>query len=190
MKFSGIGTGDKRWTRYVANSGTIKTTGKVGNGALIRTVGWGDGNTAAGTSANVIKNITPGELYLGSYNSNPQYGITFEGLPDGLRFDYKYVTKNADRYVLNIQMYSGNTLMVDQTLSSEEALPVNEWTEKYIPFVYLNKQNEPTTLSIVFKSGTSTSKGDIRVFAPFGNLTTGENIGSELYLDNIELIYE
>ena len=188
--FSGIGIGDKRWTRYVANSGTIKTTGKVGNGALIRTVGWGDGNTAAGTSANVIKNITPGELYLGSYNSNPQYGITFEGLPDGLRFDYKYVTKNADRYVLNIQMYSGNTLMVDQTLSSEEALPVNEWTEKYIPFVYLNKQNEPTTLSIVFKSGTSTSKDDIRVFAPFGNLTTGENIGSELYLDNIELIYE
>lgn len=188
--FSVIGTGDKRWTRYVANSGTIKTTGKVGNGALIRTVGWGDGNTAGGTSANVIKNITPGELYLGSYNSNPQYGITFEGLPDGLRFDYKYVTKNADRYVLNIQMYSGNTLMVDQTLSSEEALPVNEWTEKYIPFVYLNKQNEPTTLSIVFKSGTSTSKDDIRVFAPFGNLTTGENIGSELYLDNIELIYE
>lgn len=188
--FSGIGIGDKRWTRYVANSGTIKTTGKVGNGALIRTVGWGDGNTAAGTSANVIKNITPGELYLGSYNSNPQYGITFEGLPDGLRFDYKYVTKNADRYVLNIQMYSGNTLMVDQTLSSEEALPVNEWTEKYIPFVYLNKQNEPTTLSIVFKSGTSTSEDDIRVFAPFGNLTTGENIGSELYLDNIELIYE
>lgn len=183
-------TWNKRWTRYVANSGTIRTTGKDGNGALIRTVGWGDGNTAAGTSANVINNITPGELYLGTYNSSPQYGITFDGLPDGLRFDYKYVTKNADRYVLNIQMYSGNTLMVDQTLSSEEALPVNEWTEKYIPFVYLNKQNEPTTLSIVFKSGTSTSKDGIRVFAPFGNLTTGENIGSELYLDNIELIYE
>lgn len=188
--FSMIGTGDKRWTRYVANSGTIRTTGKEGNGALIRTVGWGNGNTAAGTSANVINNITPGELYLGTYNSSPQYGITFDGLPDGLRFDYKYVTKNADRYVLNIQMYSGNTLMVDQTLSAEEALPVNEWTVKYIPFVYLNKQNEPTTLSIVFKSGTSTSKDDIRVFAPFGNLTTGENIGSELYLDNIELIYE
>lgn len=183
-------TWNKRWTRYVANSGTIRTTGKVGNGALIRTVGWGDGNTAAGTSANVINNITPGELYLGSYNSSPQYGITFDGLPDGLRFYYKYVTKNADRYVLNIQMYSGNTLMIDQTLSAEEALPVNEWTEKYIPFVYLNKQNEPTTLSIVFKSGTSTSEDDIRVFAPFANLTTGENIGSELYLDNIELIYE
>ena len=188
--FSMIGTGDKRWTRYVANSGTIRTTGKDGNGALIRTVGWGDGNTAAGTSANVINNITPGELYLGTYNSSPQYGITFDGLPDGLRFYYKYVTKNADRYVLNIQMYSGNTLMIDQTLSAEEALPVNEWTEKYIPFVYLNKQNEPTTLSIVFKSGTSTSEDDIRVFAPFANLTTGENIGSELYLDNIELIYE
>ena len=186
-----LGAGDnKRWTRYVANSGTIRTTGKDGNGALIRTVGWGNGNTAAGTSANVINNITPGELYLGTYNSSPQYGITFDGLPDGLRFYYKYVTKNADRYVLNIQMYSGNTLMVDQTLSAEEALPVNEWTEKYIPFVYLNKQNEPTTLSIVFKSGTSTSKDDIRVFAPFGNLTTGENTGSELYLDNIELIYE
>lgn len=185
-----LGAGDnKRWTRYVANSGTIKTTGKEGNGALVKTVGWGDGNTAGG-EISVINNITPGELYLGTYSSNPIYGIPFNGLPDGLRFDYKYVTKNADRYVLNIQMYSGNTLMVDQTLSSEEALPVNEWTEKYIPFVYLNKQNEPTTLSIVFKSGTSTSKDDIRVFAPFRNLTTGENIGSELYLDNIELIYE
>lgn len=186
-----LGAGDnKRWTQYVANSGTIKTTGKEGNGALVKTVGWGDGNTAGGSSANVINNITPGELYLGTYNSNPQYGITFNGLPDGLRFDYKYVTKDADRYVLKIQLYSGSTLMVDQTLSSDEASPVDEWTEKYIPFVYLNKQSEPTTLSIIFKSGTSTSKDDIRVFAPFRNLTTGENIGSELYLDNIELIYE
>lgn len=188
--FSAIGTGDKRWTRYVANSGTVRTTGKDGYGALVRTVGWGDGNTALGSSANAINNITPGELYLGTYDSSPQYGISFDGLPDSLRFDYKYFTKGADRFVVQIQMYSGQTLMVDQTLSADEALPVDDWTEKYIPFVYLNKQSEPTSLSIIFKSGTSTSKDDIRVFAPGANLTTGENIGSELYLDNIELIYE
>lgn len=182
---------NKRWTRYVSNSGTIRTGGMNGGyAALVRTVGWGDGNTAGGSSANVINNITPGELYLGTYDSNPKYGISFNGLPDGLRFDYRYITKASDRFTVQIQMYSGETLMVDQVLDSKDAVPVGDWTEKYIPFVYLDKQNEPTSLSIIFKSGTSTSKNDIRIFAPFSNLTTGENIGSELYLDNIELIYE
>ena len=87
-------------------------------------------------------------------------------------------------------MYSGETLMVDQVLDSKDAVPVDNWTEKYIPFAYLNKQTEPTSLSIIFRSGTSTSKDDIRIFPSGANLTTGENVGSELYLDNIELIYE
>lgn len=186
-----LGAGDsRRWTRYVANSGTIRTGGMNGGyAALVRTVGWGDGNTAW-DSGSAIKNITPGELYLGFYSSAPQYGISFNGVPDGLRFDYKYITKASDRFTVQIQMYSGETLMVDQVLDSKDAVPVNNWTEKYIPFVYLNKQSEPTSLSIVFKSGTSTSKDDIRIFPSRANLTTGENIGSELYLDNIELIYE
>lgn len=188
--FSSFGTGDKRWTRYVANSGTIRTDGNGGGyAALVRTVGWGDGNTALGNSSD-INIITPGELYLGFYTSAPQYGISFNGVPDGLRFDYKYITKASDRFTVQIQMYSGETLMVDQVLDSKDAVPVDNWTEKYIPFAYLNKQTEPTSLSIIFRSGTSTSKDDIRIFPSGANLTTGENVGSELYLDNIELIYE
>lgn len=41
-----------------------------------------------------------------------------------------------------------------------------------------------------FVSGVSTSKDDIMLFAPFADLTTGENVGSQLYIDDVELIYD
>lgn len=41
-----------------------------------------------------------------------------------------------------------------------------------------------------FVSGVSTSRNDIMLFAPLANLTTGENVGSQLYIDDVELIYD
>lgn len=50
---------------YTRPCGTLRTTGRSGYGALIRTIGWGSGTTAAG-AISVIKNISAGLLHLGS----------------------------------------------------------------------------------------------------------------------------
>lgn len=58
----------RKWTRYVANSGTIRTEGvNSGYAALVRTVGYGSGNSAAAIEGNAgtVNLISPGELYLG-----------------------------------------------------------------------------------------------------------------------------
>ena len=53
---------------------------------------------------------------------------------------------------------------------------------------YSNKK--ATSMYVRFVSGVSTSKDDIMLFAPFADLTTGENVGSQLYIDDVELIYD
>ena len=187
--------GDRKWTRYVANSGTIRTTGNGGGyAALIRTVGWGEGNTAGGSSANVINEITPGELYLGTYDKSvPIYGINFSSRPLGFSFKYKYESKNKDRFIAKIEIKRGNEIIAEGSFNSAEVgNEVNDWTEGKVLLQYVgqNASLKATSMCILFKSGTSTEKGDIMTFAGFGNLTTGENVGSKLYIDDVELIYD
>ena len=187
--------GDRTWTRYVANSGTIRTTGYDGGyGALIRTVGWGEGNTAGGGSANVIKEITPGELYLGTYDKGaPIYGTNFSSRPLGFSFKYKYESKNEDRFIAKIEIKNGDEIVAEGLFSSDEiGNKVNDWTDGKVILQYIgqNASLKATSMYILFKSGTSTAKDDIVSFAGFANLTNGENIGSQLYIDNVELIYD
>ena len=53
---------------------------------------------------------------------------------------------------------------------------------------YINKK--ATSMYVRFVSGVSTSRNDIMLSAPLANLTTGENVGSQLYIDDVELIYD
>lgn len=176
------------WTRYVANSGTIKTIGATGNAALIRTVGWGKGNTGGG-SASLIDEITPGELFLGTYESAPKYGINFASRPRGFKFKYKYVAKNADKFIAELVVKNGDEVIGQVALDDSQKEKDKDWQEKKV-FIsdYIGKQ--VTTMYIRFVSGTSISRDDIITFAGGTNLTNGENVGSQLYIDDVELIYD
>ena len=52
------------------------------------------------------------------------------------------------------------------------------------------KQEKAARMYIRFVSGTSTSTDDLMVYPPASNLSNGEYVGSQLYIDNIQLIYE
>ena len=176
------------WTRYVANSGTIKTTGVTGNAALIRTVGWGKGNTGGG-SVSLIDEITPGELFLGTYESAPKYGIDFASRPRGFKFKYKYVAKNADMFIAELVVKNSDEIIAQVALDDSQKEKDKDWQEKKVIISdYTGKQ--ATTMYIRFVSGTSTSRDDIITFAGEANLTNGENVGSQLYIDDVELIYD
>lgn len=187
--FSKLGTGNKRWTRYVSNSGTIRTSGYNGGyAALVRTVGWGDGNTA-GDGISIINNITPGELYLGTYDNGAKYGIPFSSRPRGFKFKYKYEVKNSDKFIAEMVLLNENEEIVRATLDESKIGQTQTWTEVTV-LIPEYKGKQITSMYLRFVSGKSSSRDDIITFASGANLTDGENVGSQLYIDDVELIYD
>lgn len=182
--------------RYNANSGTIKTEGNGGGfAALIRAVGWGKGNNAVG-SANA-KYGTVGELYLGSYNPStklPDYsGIEFKSRPTSVRFDYMYYPgKGGDQCYIEVILVnndSGESTEVGKVLW-RDGTNIGSWTNKELDIEYYNEKLKPSRLIVKFKSGDKSGNDSFVTVPNFGNLDNGEYVGSQLYIDNVELIYE
>lgn len=187
--------------RYSSNSGTIQTNNVNDDGkfaALIRTVGWGGGNSAAVFSGNMgtCENVTPGELYLGTYDvgsHQPQYGYAFASRPSAVKFMYKYAPKNsADWFVVMVEV-KDNTGSVIATKTITKKGVVNTYTPEVIDLEY-NVIKKAATLSIIFKSsgnedcwGANTNN---LTPPPGSNLSDGEYVGSQLYIDDVELIYK
>lgn len=192
--------GDYTWTRYATNSGTIKAEGTVGKyAALVRTIGWGSGNTAAG-SASIIHNITPGELYLGNcVDKKTEYGMAFASRPTGFSFLYKYNVKSgsSDKFVAQIRVYaSDNSLIAEAELPQEQSGVKSDWGAAEVRLNYsVNAgRKKATKMCIYFKSSSSDNYDYLRdnliTMPSLGNLSNAESVGSQLYIDNVNLIYE
>ncbi len=183
---------------YVANSGTIPTEdGHHGQAALLKTVGWGAGNTAP---ANFIvkqdfgtcKNATAGELYLGTYDGGARYGIDFVSRPSGMTFYYKYIKKNSeDRGAALIRIRD-----TDGVIISEKELEMDNcesYSDATLQLDYPFDSSKASTIEIVFKSSNkdvnSQRNKDWLTPPPHNNLSDGEYIGSQLYIDDITLNY-
>lgn len=180
------------WTTYVANSGTISVTDShSGNAALIRTVGWGSGSTAAGDASD-IKHVTPGELYLGSYDLSshlPVYGIEYKSRPTNVKFWCKYEPKSSDLMIVQIIIMDANGETIGSaSVPENESGAIANWTEKTLDIQYTDLEKEPSKMYILFKSGSLTDT-NVMDKPSFGNLSDGESVGSKLYIDDVELIY-
>lgn len=177
---------------YCAFSGTRQTSdSRSGSAAIIETVGWGSGNTAGGY-ASTVNNITPGELYLGSYNGSANYGYAFASRPSELEFYYKYSPKNSSDYglaIIEVKDEAGNTLA-----SGEMQLHgTGAYTKGSIALSYATKGVKAASISVIFKSSGNSdcwTNNTTNLSHPsFGNLSDGRNVGSSLYIDDISLIY-
>ena len=180
------------WTTYVANSGTISTTdSNSGSAALIRTVGWGSGSTGGG-AASIIKQVTPGELYLGTYDLSshqPVYGIEYSSRPTGVKFWCKYEPKSSDLMIAQIVIMDENGETIGSASLPDNEAGVTDWTEKTLHIIYTDMEKEPVKMYILFKSGTLTNT-DVMDKPGFANLSDGESVGSKLYIDDISLVYD
>lgn len=191
------GTGDNRnGCAYNAISGTISTDDKhEGNAAaLIRTVGWGNGNTAAVISGmGTCKNVTAGELYLGKYSDGAQYGIDFKVRPSAVSFWYKYAPKNASDQAsakVIIRDASKNVLATNEfTISRTDA-----YTEHRLELNYPVPCAKAASIEIVFKSSINDVGNlineDWLTPPPPRNLSDGTYMGSQLYIDDVTLNYD
>lgn len=196
--FNGFNYGKFNAYRYNANSGTLMTTeGKNGNAAQIRAVGWGQGNQA-NSSANA-KYATVGELYIGHYDSETKTavydGIEFTSRPKSLTFDYKYTPgKGGDQYYAEIVIQNKQADTVTEIGRGllRNGNSVGEWTPVTIDIEYTEagKKMKATHMYIVFKSGDNAGNDYFNTVPSFGNLSDGQYVGSEFFVDNIVLNYE
>lgn len=184
--------------RYNANSGTIRAIGKDGGyAAQIRAVGWGRGNSAIGTAN--AKYGTVGELYLGYYDSEIKKGvydgIEFTSRPKSLSFDYKYTPgKGGDQYYAEIVILNKQGDVTTEIgrglLRSGDS--VQEWSSANVGIEYTEegKKLKATNMYIVFKSGDKADNDSFNTVPGATNLSDGQYVGSEFFVDNIVLNYE
>lgn len=188
--------------RYIANSGTIRTEDKKnGNyAALIRSVGWGIGSTAGGNSS-IQKKADSGYLYLGSYNNSTQsgdYGIDFASRPSGFKFYCKYSSKSGkDAFIAKMVVLDAkDNIIAEGELPKSESGTISNYVQKTVKLNYKQTTIKAAKMYILFQSGTRLDKNGVLhksadfTCPSFGNLSDGEFIGSQLYIDDVELIYE
>lgn len=182
---------------YSAISGTIETTDKHGGSyaALIRTVGWGGGNSAiaSGSGMGTCENSTAGELYLGKYSDGAQYGIDFKVRPSAVSFWYKYAPKNASDQAsakVVIRDASKNVLATNEfNISRTDA-----YTEHRLELNYPVPCVKAASIEIVFKSSINDVGNlineDWLTPPPARDLGAGTYMGSQLYIDDVTLNYD
>ena len=195
---------------YCRISGTIDTSdGHTGTAALIRTVGWGSGNTASGSvTTGVMKYADAGLLHLGATRTsrpsgfsdragslntddlNP--GIAFSSRPSALTFWYKYSPKNsADKGFAEIWVKDATGQIL--AAKSIDLGSTGTYTQVTLPLDYSSSAAKAAKIYVRFQSTNDTSylvKSSSNFSAPnFGNLSNGTYLGSQLYVDDIELVY-
>lgn len=173
---------------YNTRSGTrpisdVRPHSEDNTAVWIITMGYGYGGTDSKP-----KNVTPSELFLGTYNTK---GIDFKSHPTGVHFWYKYFPYSGDSSDIYIQVYSGEQLIGSAAL--KEVNNVQSYTECTLNILYEDKyiNLSPDKISLVFKSGFNTeveSREEGGLI--FANSANPKFRGSELYIDDISLVYD
>lgn len=184
---------------YVASSGTLPDdNGVSGKCALIRTIAWGSGTTAAG-GWSLIKHVDRGELFLGSWDgveindgNLPNYGISFSSRPSSLSFKYKFSKYNNRTGYVEIEVLdaAGKTLAKASRTIDE----MSSWSDMNLPLTYAAGAGKAAKLKLVFRStnvgkpidGAALGKDDVNKGSVSASVI---HTGSQLYVDDITLNY-
>lgn len=192
---------------YIGTSGTKSTTGKVGSGAVIRTIGYGAGNTNGGPIlGSYTYNASQGELYLGYYDDSgvtegPVYGVPFGSRPKAISFYCRYSPKsNNDKGLIYVTLKNNGRDIATRTIEISNSYftdLVKEGDYYKIELEFPYTENLKTTdmefvarstivpAALELQSGLLGPKVKNSEYWALDN----EQVGAELYIDEIELIY-
>ena len=148
--------------------------------ALIRTIGHGVANTNVGSFLGMNGSIT-GTHTIGILS----YSGDFQVRPTKVKFYYRYIPEGDDVGVIELKIENE-----DQDVILYEATNVVSKTEYQlyeIPINYMVENVVATKLTLTLKSG---SKHTHVVKAKVRGNGADEHYGSELYIDDISLVYD
>lgn len=189
---------------YNSVPSTMKVEGSSGNGVRLRTVGW---DNEWGNTKDICYHIAAGKIFLGSYSYNHDnntdtynYGMSFVSRPSSVKAHYKYTPVNRDSFkawivVLNKENGAEKEIGRGELINSNN---LSDWTELTFPVYYTDMTKKATHMYIVFSSSADCSEDEsvesdnLAGFIEKGIETDGytHHEGSNLYIDNIQLIYE
>lgn len=195
---------------YCRVSGTIGTTDShSGNAVLIRTVGWGSGNTAVGTMSGTCKYLDAGLYHTGTTRSSRPEGYSslagsfettdlncgtaFTARPSALTFWYKYSAKNsADHGEALVEVLDASNTVISSRRVDLGA--TDTYRQITLPLTYTVNSPKAAKIYVRFLStnvSTALTKDSKWLTAPAfgGNLGKAMWMGSQLYVDDIQLEY-
>lgn len=175
---------------YCSNSGTERSDNKHSGSyaAEIKTIGWGEGTTAA-SPISVINKNTPGELFLGKMdNTTPVYGCSYVSKPTAIKFYYIYIPEGDHTFKVEISLYNGNTIIAKNEFDGPKSVNSSVYTEQVLSFNYdaTIKDVEVSKLSIRFVSGDNSNSEVDKASVS----RSSRHTGNKLYIDDISLIYD
>lgn len=157
---------------------TYKNTGSYA--AWIRTVGHGIANTSVGSFLGMNGSIT-GTHTIGELLFSNKFSVR----PTNLIFTYRYIPNGDDVGIVELKIENQEKgIVLFET--NKEIISNNNYTTLDIPIDYLNIDTA-THLTLIFKSG---SKHTDVVKAKVRGDGVDEHYGSELYIDDISLVYD
>ena len=189
-------SGSRDGMAYTAISGTTPTADAAdgSKAALIRTVGWGRGNSV-GNVSDKCNHVDRGELFLGTPVAalEQNYGIAFASRPASLTFNYKYEPRNSADYgsaIVEVFDASGNKIASNIMTITAQA----QYTQASLPLTYAAGAAKAAKLSVIFRSSENpecltASKENLDGYKTTGVSKDKTLIGSKLYIDDIELTY-
>ena len=175
-------TTNYRSESYCSTSAVKQTTNKYSGtyAAWIRTVGHGIANTNVGSLGSLNGSITGthtiGELF---------YSNQFTVRPTKLIFYYHYVPNGDDAGVIEFKIENQEQGII--LYETSQTVTSNSYTKYELPINYTIQDVTATHLSLTFKSG---SKHTDVIKAKVRGDGANEHYGSELYIDDISLIYD
>lgn len=197
-------SGSRNGMGYCAASGTDRTTdARSGNAALIKTVGWGQGNSAEGSRSS-IKHASVGQLHLGSsptqfvntsgesYDGVIDFGYPFSSRPSSLSFWYKYQPKNSNDYgYAEIWLKSADGKIIAK--ETRNLTKADAYTEVVMNLPYTVKQ-KAAKICVIFRSSANPdcyaiNESNLSYPALAASKDT-QTVGSQLYIDDVTLNYD
>lgn len=181
-------TNNAETTNYRSESfcstSAVKQSANKHNGdyaAWIRTVGHGIANTNVGSFMGINGSIT-GDHTIGLLTYSDEFTVR----PTKLEFYYRYVPNGDDQGVIEVKIENQEqNVVLYQTSQTIDA--ANAYVKYELPIEYVNQNMTASHLTITFKSG---SKHTDVVKAKVRGDGADEHYGSELYIDDISLVYD
>lgn len=177
--------------------------------AELRNTAAGRGNTSSSKSSYAFNNV-PGELFIGNItvttngpatSPNDYYiieqGKAFDARPSKLRFWHKYIPYDQDKWKVLISIYDENKEVItskeytsDKEVKDryeEITISLDYGTNFFMPckYIYINYSS-----SIYSGNDLPYTSKDVKTYFKDSERTIATLSGSQLFIDDIELIYE
>lgn len=149
-----------------------------------------------GYSVDRVDRLSAGDLFIGQADNNGNHSVEghdFSSRPSAVKFAYRYTSHSSETFYVKAEIKAADGTVIGSFECTDGGAAEN-WSEKKIAINYSDVNMAAATIFLQFKSSSaqtpSYSEDVPMTIGPGNTYSTGCRIGSILYIDDIELIYE